>query len=333
MKKVLVTGGNGHLGFNLVKQLIENGFQVRATVRNKHDPLKTKHLKTLKGVEIVTAELLDTQSLLDALEGVDGIFHTAAPVLLWSENVKRDIVDPILLGTQNIFKCAKDKNIRKIIFTSSCSACGMNSSREHPLTETDWNNESDFPLLKAKIEAEKWALEYSSKQNINMISILPPTIIGPHFYKVTPSLNLYHKMYQHKYFSVPNGGCHIVDVRDVAKAHINAFLSEKAQGRYLIAGDYFNFKELFQKISYLNLNVKVPQLLLPMWSVYFLNYLDWINNKITKKERVLSLPIIKNFLNKFQYVSTEKANNELNWKPRDANITLIETFNWFHQFI
>ncbi len=331
MKKVLVTGANGHLGFNLVKQLTENGILVRAGVRNRNDASKTKHLKKLKNVDIVTAELLDIQSLLYAMEEVDAIFHTAAPVMLWSENIKQDIVDPIFIGTQNIFNCAKAKGIKKIIFTSSCSACGMNSSREHPLTEKDWNNESDFPLLTAKIQAEKWALDYSAKLNIKMTSILPPTIIGPHFHKITPSLSLYQKMYQHKRFSIPNGGCHIVDVRDVAKAHINAYLSENASGRYLIAGEYFNFRDLFKKIAYLNLNVKVPKVLLPMWSLYFLNYLDWVNNKLTKKERVLSLPLIKNFLNKFQYVSTDKAKNEINWQPRDTNNTLIETFNWFHQ--
>lgn len=331
MKSVFVTGGNGHLGFNLVKQLSENGFFVRTSVRNIKDNYNIFHLNKIPNVEIIETDLFNLKALHSAMYGMDAVFHTAAPVTLWSKNLKDEIINPIITGTQNIFKIAKERNIKNIVFTSSSSACGMNSSKVQPLTENDWNTFSDFPLLKAKIEAEKWALSFAKQNNIRMVSILPPTIIGPYFYKITPSLNLYHMMYQNKTFSLPHGGCHIVDVRDVANSHIQALLNETAHGRYLIAGEYFHFEELFSKIKNLKLDktIKVPNYLLPMWSIYMLNSLDWLNHKLLHRPRTISLSIIKNFLNKYQHISTERAKNELNWQPRRTDVTLIDTFNWF----
>ncbi|WGL60610.1 NAD-dependent epimerase/dehydratase family protein [Pigmentibacter sp. JX0631] len=333
MKKILVTGGNGHLGYNLVKQLSENGFQVKTTVRNINDDEKIKHLKKLSNIEIVEAELLNKESLRYAMKDIDAVIHSASPVLLWSSNVKKEIEDPIILGTQNVLESACENNIKKIVFTSSCSACGMSSSLNNPLTENNWNQSSDFPLLKAKIDAEKWAFWYCNKNNIKLISILPPTIIGPNFSKVTPSLSLYYKIFQKQFFTIPNGGCHIVDVRDVAKAHVNALLFDQAEGRYLVAGEYFDFKELLKRIKKIQVDAKIPNYLPPLWTFYLLNSVDWLSHKVMKKERNLSRKIISNFFGKYQYVSVNKAKQDLKWNPIPADKTIFDTLNWFHKLI
>lgn len=115
MKSVFVTGGNGHLGFNLVKQLSENGFFVRTSVRNIKDNYNIFHLNKIPNVEIIETDLFNLKALHSAMYGMDAVFHTAAPVTLWSKNLKDEIINPIITGTQNIFKIAKERNIKNIV--------------------------------------------------------------------------------------------------------------------------------------------------------------------------------------------------------------------------
>ena len=80
MKKVAVTGANGHVGYSVTKLLIERGYDVRATVRDASDPAKTAHLKAL-GVEIAEADLMRPETLAPVMEGRDGLFQIAAVYL------------------------------------------------------------------------------------------------------------------------------------------------------------------------------------------------------------------------------------------------------------
>ena len=83
-KNVLVTGANGHVGYSLVKLLVERGYTVRASVRNKEDVKLTNHLEKLD-IEIVQADLMKIDTLERAMEGMDGLFQVAAVYKTWSK--------------------------------------------------------------------------------------------------------------------------------------------------------------------------------------------------------------------------------------------------------
>jgi dihydroflavonol-4-reductase len=76
--KALVTGANGHLGFNLVKELLKTEHAVRGSIRSLKDTQKVERLKSLGDVEIVEASLDRPDQLTAAMEGIDILFHTAA---------------------------------------------------------------------------------------------------------------------------------------------------------------------------------------------------------------------------------------------------------------
>lgn len=76
--KVLVTGANGHLGQNLVTELVKRGHAVRASVRDARNTDKTRHLTELPGVEIVEADLFRPDTLRSAMAGIDVLCHGAA---------------------------------------------------------------------------------------------------------------------------------------------------------------------------------------------------------------------------------------------------------------
>src|ERR1035437_4643543 len=96
--KCLVTGANGHLGNNLVKELVCQNYQVRASVRN----VENKEPFTGVNCELVYADMLDKTSLKEAMEGIEIVFHVAAVFTHWSPNPQKDIIAPNLIGTRNV---------------------------------------------------------------------------------------------------------------------------------------------------------------------------------------------------------------------------------------
>jgi dihydroflavonol-4-reductase len=115
IKLNLVTGANGHLGNNLVRALLDSGEQVRASVRD------TTNTAPFEGLdcEIVQADLMDKDSLLHALEGVDTLYQVAAVFKHWARDPQRDIIEPNLQGTRNVLEAAAEKKVRRVVYVSS----------------------------------------------------------------------------------------------------------------------------------------------------------------------------------------------------------------------
>ena len=185
MKKVLVTGANGHLGYTLTKMLSEKEYAVRAGVREFKEE-KLVHLKEIPNVEIVKCDILNKSEFEKAADGVNGMFHVAAVYKHGLKNPDESILRPAIEGTINALNIAKKNNI-KIILTSSCVAVGRAQSKDKPLNENSWESSSKIPYHIGKTKAEQLAWEFSKNNNIDLTVINPVAIIGPYFYCNTPS--------------------------------------------------------------------------------------------------------------------------------------------------
>ena len=95
-KPTLVTGANGHLGYNICRLLVERGEPVRAMIRATADP---KPLEAL-GVSIVRGDILDAAATLAAVEGTRRVHHTAAGFLMWAKDPQKEIIRPSVEGTR-----------------------------------------------------------------------------------------------------------------------------------------------------------------------------------------------------------------------------------------
>src|SRR3989338_5332203 len=118
---LLVTGANGHIGFNLVRHFVARGYPVKAGVRAGAFAKTLHPLQELKAqgqVELCEIDLFDLDSLKRSMEGVQGVFHTAAPHVSWSKDPENDFVRPYLQGTLNVLKVAHQQGVRKAILTS-----------------------------------------------------------------------------------------------------------------------------------------------------------------------------------------------------------------------
>lgn len=134
MTRALVTGANGHIGCNLVRDLAEHGYDVVAFVRPNAD---TRGLDPL-GLSLARGDVLDAASVHTAMKGCEVVFHAGAPYALWAKD-ERTIVEPAVRGTENVLRAAAEHGVRRVVVTSSCNAVGFTPDAAHPLDETSWN--------------------------------------------------------------------------------------------------------------------------------------------------------------------------------------------------
>ncbi|KAA3489384.1 cinnamoyl-CoA reductase 1-like [Gossypium australe] len=182
---VCVTGAGGFIASWIVKLLLEKGYTVKGTVRNPDDP-KNCHLRELEGAKerlsLHKADLLDYQSLKEAISGCDGVFHTASPVT----DDPEQMVEPAVIGTKNVIMAAAEAKVRRVVFTSSIGAVYMDPNRS-PDVVVDESCWSDLEFCKntknwycyGKAVAEQAAWETAKEKGVDLVVITPVLVLGP----------------------------------------------------------------------------------------------------------------------------------------------------------
>eukprot|EP01018_Ginkgo_biloba_P006957 Gb_38601 [translate_table: standard] len=239
---VCVTGAGGFIASWLVKLLLERGYTVRGTVRNpEHE--KNDHLRKLEGAEerltLYKADLLDYNSLFNAINGCQGVFHVASPVT--DDPVQ--MVEPAVNGTRNVLDACAEAGVRRVVFTSSIGAVYMDPNRNYDalVDESCWSNLDFCKDTKnwycyGKTVAEQAAWERAKEKGLDLVVVNPCVVLGP---LLQSSINA-STLHILKYLTgsaktYANSVQAYVHVKDVAEAHILVFENQSASGRYLCA--------------------------------------------------------------------------------------------------
>ncbi|XP_019151122.1 PREDICTED: cinnamoyl-CoA reductase 1-like [Ipomoea nil] len=270
-KVVCVTGASGFIASWLVKLLLHRGYTVHATVRSLKDPNKVSHLLALDGAKerlhLFEADLLDENSFDDAINGCEGVFHTASPVSPFA--TKGELVDPAVKGTLNVLgSCVRTPSVKRVVVTSSTASVMYKSN---PISATDvidenWFSDKEFAeetkqwYILSKVLAEEAAWKYAGENMIDMVSLHPCLVIGP---LLQPILNFSSELIldtikegKDFMFSPVMNCC--VDVRDVANAHIRAFEVPSASGRYCLVGETVHFSQVLKIVGQLYPSLVIP---------------------------------------------------------------------------
>jgi UDP-glucose 4-epimerase len=175
MKKVLVTGGAGFIGSNLVKKLLENGTSV--TVLDNFLSGYRENLIPFTNIKLVEGDVRDRNAVDEAIKGTEVVFHLAASV-----GNKRSIDMPItdaeinVLGTLNVLEAARKEGVRKIVASSSAGIFGelktLPIKEDHPI-------EPDSPYGCTKLCEEKLCLSYAKLYNIEAVCLRYFNVYGP----------------------------------------------------------------------------------------------------------------------------------------------------------
>lgn len=327
MDIVLVTGANGHLGYNLTQQLVERGYRVRAGVRDVTSELKTRELKAL-GVEITHVDITRPETLSAAMKGVQGLFHVAAVYETISRHPERDVKQPTFTGTVNTLRAAVAAGVRKAVLTSSATTVGNDASRETPLDESRWNDGAVEPYVQAKTSAERWAWEYASRNQLPLVAILPSAMIGPGFRRHTPTTRVFEELLRNRVPVVLPLGFSFVDVRDIATAHVRAYENPTATGRYIASARFCTLAELFTLVCHADPTVVLPTRRLPERLLPVVPLLDWLGARFAGTPRAISRAFVKEYGHREAHFTSARAERELGWTARDFSVSVRDTLSW-----
>ncbi len=320
----LVTGANGHLGNTLVRTLLDQGYRVRAGVRDIHNHTPFAGLDC----ELVYAELLDGAALDKALEGVEVLFQVAAVFKHWARNPEAEIVEPNILGTQRVLAAASRAGVQRVVYVSSVAAVGHDGTA---LDETHWNTERDNAYYKSKILSEQAAWECAKALGLNMVSVLPSAMVGPNAGYLTDTMGFLQSVRQRQLPFDPGFRFNFVDVRDVADGMIRAAEKGRAGQRYILAN--LRSSPLSDLITAANTHTpgyRQP-VSAPRWLLLGVAWLQERWAQWTGKPAQLLLSQVRLFHNVAQEYDITKAKNELGFNPRPPDVALGQAFAYLYK--
>ncbi|HJW15645.1 MAG TPA: NAD-dependent epimerase/dehydratase family protein [Flavisolibacter sp.] len=243
--KVLVTGGTGFLGAYILKNLVEKGFDVRATRRSAALPFFIP-AAILEKVEWMDAEILDVVSLDDAMDGVSAVIHAAA-IVSFDRKDRNKMYQVNVEGTANVVNCAVESGVKRLVHVSSVAALGRTSKKEMVTEEKKWEeNSSNTHYAISKHHAEMHVYR-GFAEGLEGVVINPSTILGFGNWHQS-SCAIFKNAYKgfNWYTKGMNG---FVGVEDVAEATVQLLESDLDQERFIVNADNWPFQKLFNTIA------------------------------------------------------------------------------------
>lgn len=261
MPEFCVTGGTGFIASYLVKALLEKGHTVRATVRNPGDVEKVGFLTELNGakerLKILKADLLVDGSFDEAVTGVDGVFHTASPVLVpYDENVKANLIDPCIKGALNVLNSCVKANVKRVVLTSSCSSIRYRDDIQQvsPLNESHWTHleyckRYNLWYAYAKTIAERDAWRIAKENGMDLVVVNPSFVVGPLLApQPTSTLLLILSVVKGIKGEYPNTTVGFVHINDVVASHLLAMEDPKASGRLICSSTVAHWSQIIEML-------------------------------------------------------------------------------------
>lgn len=257
-RTVLVTGASGFIAAHIVRELLERGYRVRGSVRGNLSEPRYDTLRELRGARerltLHAADLSDEEPWGRLAEGCVGVVHAASPYRLEASDPQREIIDPAVVGTRHVVGAALRVGVPRVVFTSSLAAVTDEPVSGVVFTEDDWNERSSVtrnPYYASKAAAERaaWEAAGEAPEDASVVSINPGVVWGP---SLTSGLNtsaaVLRDMLSGASPALAAIDWPLVDVRDVALAHVAALELRSASGRYICVNQSLSMDEVARKL-------------------------------------------------------------------------------------
>jgi len=329
MAKVLVTGATGFIAGHVIHQLVEAGHEVTGTARSAaraqalSDTL-SKYAGKLVSFPIREADLSSDKGWAEAAQGMDYVQHIASPIPATLPKNHDELIIPARDGALRVLKAARAAGVKRVVMTSSMAAVayGWGDKRPALLTEEHWSNSDNLAdntaYMRSKTIAERAAWDYvgGEGKGLELTTINPSAVLGPVMSgDFSASVEILTQLLSGKLPGTPRVGFGIVDVRDVAAAHVLAMTNPAAAGeRFLVCDKFMWFSQVAD-----TLRGKVPpayEKKLPKGEIP-----SWVLKLVSNFNPVMKQVIPE--LNRERLVSNEKARRVLGWTPRSAEEAIL----------
>lgn len=321
MKRILVTGADGLLGSNLVRELLMRGYMVRALIQSG------RNTNTLDGLSIEKFEgdLLNKDLISEALRGCHYLIHAAASTSVWptrNETVRRINTE----GTRNITECALEANVERMIYVGTANSYGFGSKQSPGHEGNEYvAHKYKIDYLDSKYEAHQ-IVNAAIKKGLNAVIVNPTFMIGP-FDSGPSSGAMIIALCKQKIFGFTGGGRNYIYVKDVAVAIANALTMGRTGHGYILGNANLSYKEAFTLIGN-TLGVKPPKRKIPDWAVLAAGQLLTMKARLTDTPPLISYPLAKIAIDD-HYFTQQKAIEELKLPQTPLEVAIREAYEWF----
>ena len=320
--RAFVTGGTGFVGANLVRLLLEEGYEIRALAR------KDSQLDNLAGldVEIVRGDLNDPE-IVQHMRGCHCAFHVAARYSLLQRDRDALYRDNVL-GTRNVLQAAREAGVERTVYTSSVAAIGV---KPHGAIADETYQSPVQTLIgyykQSKYWAEREAIQ-AARTGQDVVIVNPSTPIGPWDIKPTPTGDIILRFLRRQMPAYVNTGLNFIDVRDVARGHLLALQKGQSGERYILGHQNLALKELLDLLSTIT-GLTAPQTTVPLWLPLSV---AWIEEKVLAPfGKHPSIPIDGVRMSaEPMYYSSDKAVRDLELTQSSIHTALTDAVNWFY---
>nr|AFK47533.1 unknown [Medicago truncatula] len=274
---ICVTGATGYVASWLIMKLLQHGYAVHATVRSHHVKEKkdlsylTNLPEASKKLTIFHADLDDSSSFEKAIQGCIGVFHLAHPMDVQNQEPEEKVTKRAVEGTLEILKaCLESKTVKKVVYTSSVATVLFNDKNLDVVDEDIWSdidicrssNLVGSSYLVSKIMTEKSVLEFGKVNELEVVSLVLPLVVGPFICPNIPSsvyialAMIFGDQDRYKYLT----NSYMVHTDDATRALIFLFESENVNGRLICSSDRISFHQLYELLCqrYPGYNITIP---------------------------------------------------------------------------
>ena len=273
-EKVLVTGASGYIALHCITELLNHGYKVKGSLRDLgketqvRNSLESELAET--NLEFCNLDLLKDDGWDEAASDCDYLIHIASPFIIQEPKDENIIIEPALNGTLRALNSAKNSNIKKVVLTSSMASIAYGHSKEI-CSNSDWTDLTKHPgaYIKSKTLAEKaaWAfINDQSDKSFSLTTLHPGMVFGPLLNDDIEgaSVSLINNLIMGKFPALPDLYFTVVDVRDVAKLHVQSLKNCGSDNKRIIAtsSSSISFLEISKILRELGFD-KAPTNLIP----------------------------------------------------------------------
>lgn len=318
---ILVTGGTGLLGSDLLARLVKQGHKVKAIRRAKSDmgqvekTLRRSKL-SLNDVAWIDADVTDYFSLLEAMEDVEQVYHCAA-VVSFNPEAASYMMQVNVSGTANVINAALECGIKKLCHVSSTAALGRTEESNVMDEESHWQNSkynSNYAISKYGAEREIWR---GVEEGLNAVIVNPSVILGPGDWK-TDSSRIIGQVWKGLSF-YPDGGNAFADVRDVTDVMLKLMEGSFSKQRYLVFSENKSYREIFNAAADA-FRKKRPSFRINKFMSAAAWRTEWLRSKITGSSPIVTREMLRSSSRNYMY-----SNNKIKAELRHNFIPVEET--------
>ena len=321
--KIFVTGATGFVGHHVSRALAAEGAELRLLVR------KSSNLANLEGIpgETFLGDLEKPEQLMPALEGCDAVVHVAADYRLWipkPEAMYRANVD----GTRELLRLAREAKVSRFVYTSSVATMhfrtdGIPTDEDEAVTLADMVGH----YKRSKFMAEQQVIA-ATQDGQQVIILNPTTPIGPNDRKPTPTGRIFVDFLNRKFPAYVDTGLNLVDVSEVARAHVTALTKGEPGRRYILGGENLTLKQILDKMSAIT-GIPSPTTKIPFGvAATYAFFEEWITGRIRGKEPRATLEEVR-MGRKKMYASSARAERELGFRVVPVYAAMRAAIEWF----